>query len=57
MSATLQEKKLCVLVSSLENNSSNMDLARIAPALNDFIDHCHSNGKFVWLGTIPFLTL
>ncbi len=57
MSAMLQEKKLCVLVSSLENNSSNADLARIAPALNDFIDHCHSNGKFVWLGTIPFLSL
>ena len=57
MSTMLQEKKLCVLVSSLENNSSNADLARIAPALNDFIDQCHSNGKFVWSGTIPFLSL
>ncbi len=57
MSTMLQEKKLCVLVSSLENNSSDVDLARITPALNDFIDQCHSNGKFVWSGTIPFLTL
>ena len=57
MSAMLQEKKLCVLVSSLENNSSDVDLARIVPALNDFIDQCHSNGRFVWLGTIPFLSL
>jgi len=57
MSATLQEKKLCVLLSSLENNSSDADLARIAPAMNDFIDQCHSNRKFVWLGTIPFLSL
>ena len=48
----LQEKKLWVLVSSLKENTSDVGLERIAPALNDLIDQWHSQGKFVWSGSL-----
>ncbi len=49
---TLQETKLWVLVSSLKENTSDVGLERIAPALNDLIDQWHSQGKFVWSGSL-----
>ncbi len=49
---TLQEKKLWVLVSSLKENTSDVGLERIAPALNDLIGQWHSQGKFVWSGSL-----
>ena len=49
---TLQEKKLWVLVSSLKENTRDDDLERIAPALTDLIDQWHSQGKFVWSGSL-----
>ena len=49
---TVSEKKLWVLVSSLDQNTKEEDLQRITPSVIELVDEWQSAGKFIWSG--PF---
>lgn len=49
---TVSEKKLWVLVSSLDQNTKEEDLQRITPSVIELVDEWQSTGKFIWSG--PF---
>ncbi|TSA16630.1 MAG: hypothetical protein D4R72_06385 [Nitrosopumilales archaeon] len=52
MTETVSEKKLWVLVSSLDQNTKEEDLQRITPSVIELVDEWQSAGKFIWSG--PF---
>jgi hypothetical protein len=49
---TVSEKKLWVLVSSLKDDTKEIDLRMVAPSVIELIDEWQSAGKFIWSG--PF---
>ena len=49
---TVSEKKLWVVVSSLDKNTKEEDLQRITPSVIELVDEWQSTGKFIWSG--PF---
>lgn len=49
---TISEKKLWVLVSTLKDDTKEIDLQMVAPSVIELIDEWQSTGKFIWSG--PF---
>ncbi|HLC24094.1 MAG TPA: hypothetical protein VJJ25_00500 [Nitrosopumilaceae archaeon] len=49
---TISEKKLWVLVSTLKDDTEEIDLQMVAPSVIELIDEWQSAGKFIWSG--PF---
>ena len=47
-----EERKLWVLVSSMQENTSDSELQRIAPQMGDLVDQAHSRGIFMWSGPL-----
>lgn len=49
---TISEKKLWVLVSTLKDDTKEIDLQKVAQPVIELIDEWQSAGKFIWSG--PF---
>lgn len=49
---TISEKKVWVLVSSLRDDTKEIDLQMVSPSVIELIDEWQSSGQFIWSG--PF---